>query len=75
MSTEALPTAQDAVTLEVLIDRIGLYETLSMIEAICAEKAHHIRASYGDEVLADTWQGAGADIAQASSGDSVEALS
>ena len=60
------PKAEDAIVLETLINQIGLYEVLSTIEAICAEKADHFRTSWQDEGLAKLWDRAGADICEAS---------
>lgn len=71
----SLPSSKDAQDLETMIDRLGLYEVLSMIEAICAEKADHIRSSYDDVALAAVWDKAGAAICEASSGQAVQGVS
>jgi hypothetical protein len=70
-----VPNEGDVGTVERLIDSVGLYETLSLIEAICAEKADHIRASYADDSTADAWLLAGIKIAEASSSDVVKEVS
>lgn len=43
------------VMLEELIDAQGLASVLETIAGICAEKAQHIRTSYGDLTLSKTW--------------------
>lgn len=63
----ALPTEQDVETLETMVDRVGLYETLSMLEAICAAKAEHIETNWQDRGLARLWLNAGTKICEASS--------
>ena len=60
------PTREDAAVIETLIDRVGLYETVSLIEAICASKADHIRSAWQDEPLARVWERAGRDLCHAS---------
>ena len=60
------PKAEDATILETLIDQIGLYEVLSTVEAICADKADHCRTNWQDEGLAKLWDRAGVDICEAS---------
>jgi len=52
--------------LEILIDAYGLGNVLSSIAGTCAEKADHIRASYGDDTLARNWNAAGVRIAEVS---------
>lgn len=61
------PTPQDVLHVELLIDRIGLYEVLSLIEAVCASKAEHIRANWQDDGLAKLWDKAGAEVCAVSS--------
>lgn len=61
-----LPSKHDADNLKTLIDKISLYEVLGIIEAICAEKADHIRANYGDTELARRWFNAGLAVSIAS---------
>ena len=64
----SLPTKADSEILELMVDRVSLYEVLSMLEAICTEKADHIEITYGDKDLAAMWMKAGSDICEASSG-------
>lgn len=45
----------DAVTLEQLIDRHGLRNTLETIATICSEKASHIEANWQDRATARPW--------------------
>lgn len=44
--------------LESFIDKCGLDTVLATIACVCGEKADHIRTSYSDETLADTWESA-----------------
>lgn len=53
------PTKADTDSLEMMIDRIGLTETLNCIAAICAEKADHVRSNWQDESLASEWDKSG----------------
>lgn len=57
--------------LELLIDAHGLQRVLESIAGTCAEKADHIRASYGDDVLARDWNAAGVRIAECAAGPRV----
>lgn len=61
------PTKRDSEILESMVDRVGLYETLSMLEAICAEKADHIVTTWNDRPLARVWLAAVTVICEAAS--------
>lgn len=69
-----VPSEGDQKALEALIDQIGLYETLSLIEVTCADKADHIRSSYAESSIASLWDKAGASITDASEGFAVQRL-
>ncbi len=60
--------------LEILIDAYGLGNVLSSIAGTCAEKADHIRASYGDDPLARSWNAAGVRIAEVAVGPRIKAV-
>lgn len=46
-------------TLESIIDKQGLTNTMRDIEQICYEKAEHVRANWQDYTLAQQWERAG----------------
>lgn len=61
-----VPNEGDAIRLRWLIDDIGLYETLSVIASICADKAK--RASDNN----NAWMKAGAEISAVSDSNAVK---
>lgn len=42
--------------IEADIDRFGLQHTIQRLELLCAKKATHVRANYGDKHLALKWK-------------------
>jgi hypothetical protein len=60
----ALPTKADTDAMESLIDRVGMYETLSLVAAICGEKAAHIRENWQDDSAAKWWDKLGAALTE-----------
>lgn len=46
----------DRDILEMLIDRYGVYNVVSHMASICADKAEHISANWQDVGLAKVWQ-------------------
>lgn len=48
-------TQEERVRLETLMDDAGLSPILEALSEICAEKAEHIRETYGDRALARRW--------------------
>lgn len=69
------PRTEDAQVMEAMIDRMGLYEVLSLLEAICADKADRIRTGDRSSLLAAAWDGVGSAICEVSSGGSVAMVS
>ena len=55
-------TQAERVALEILIDNAGLSAVLETLSELCAEKADHIRESYGDATLARHWDTAAGTI-------------
>lgn len=71
----SIPTQVDVTTLECLIDRVGLQETLNMVAAICAAKGAHILASYGDRHLAGAWNHSGMVISETADDSHIGSIS
>lgn len=49
-------TSEEQATLEMFIDRHGVYATLDAVSAICGLKAEHIRQNWQDHDLAGEWE-------------------
>lgn len=49
----------EAAMLEVIIDKIGLGNTLATLSTVCHEKAEHIESNWQDPTLAKQWTKAG----------------
>jgi len=54
--------AEMMATLEEMVDRIGLTETLATLGLICHEKADHIRHNWQDKEAAKPWRRMGQSI-------------
>lgn len=68
-----VPSEGDLRIIKGLVNQIGLYETLSLIEAVCVDKADRLRnIQRGD--IADLWHKAGCAIVEASMGEAVQAI-
>ncbi len=61
----------DSVTLELMIDRLGMRAVLALLAAIASEKAEHVRSAWQDEHTASDWDRAASAIDKASSKVSV----
>jgi hypothetical protein len=61
--------------LEDLVDRYGLTAVLMMLASICTDKADHIRSSYSDATLANSWDGASVAVANTCTRSSVRRVS
>lgn len=55
----------DAIDLEAMIDRHGLYTIVSMLSDICSDKAQHIRTNWQDDSTATQWEKAMAIVDRA----------
>lgn len=56
MNTLPVASSTELKHLELIIDRIGLANTLAALATVCYAKADHIRENWQDNMTAKVWQ-------------------